>query len=678
MLTQRGWWLFLTSGGMLAFGVWSQFSLMSLLGLVLLIWLIAEWLRFAICVRITVPWLRVERLVLDGRGPVGTLWAGRTFEVRVTLTKGSGPGLDYVVVDDALPFGVDDAGGSRSADGPFGAGGALSLTYKIRCISPGLARFEGVRVRLADLQGLFYHAAFVRAPVVLRVLPVLVSRRAGLAATKRINELPPPGVHRHRRPGSGSELLDLRDYIPGDPPKTIAWKISARRDRLITKEFESEVPIRCTLFVDTSTSVRVPSLSPPIGESDESWRPSRALDRVVEIAAGVVQANVVSRDVTVLCLFDENGSAVVKPDRTGSHLTQMLNRLAEAAALDPAVSRVDPDRLLPLAYAFAEQVYPELLTDDINGMPAFVTWFVDFPRRRRGKFRRLRRIYRARLLLWLAGAMGIPLLILLLYAAVVAYVIFSRQPQELIAMTISRGLAIAVVLSGLSATTAAIFLAATTLGGDRQRREQARRKRLAAMLSIRYGPIPGGLAALLEDEDQLSLLLQRFLSEHRVPFALPLYDSEGRYLFGAEGKVPVLATAILQAVGRGRDNELFVLLADVLEIDEGLAPLLRAVKVALGRHHQVLLVCPWPPSIQLPDEGRTTEAPAWVYPASPGARELPRGLAPLTTERFHTAYRRIRHTFGRLGVQVICAASDQPVALILDRIDRIRRVRRVH
>ena len=40
--------------------------------------------------------------------------------------------------------------------------------------------------------------------------------------------------------------------MPGDPPRTIAWKVSARRDRLITKEFESEVPVRCTLFLDTS------------------------------------------------------------------------------------------------------------------------------------------------------------------------------------------------------------------------------------------------------------------------------------------------------------------------------------------------------------------------------------------------------------------------------------------
>ena len=64
--------------------------------------------------------------------------------------------------------------------------------------------------------------------------------------------MPPPGMHRLKPTRQrGSELLDLREYRPGDPPKTIAWKASARRDMLITKEFENDVPVRCTLFLDT-------------------------------------------------------------------------------------------------------------------------------------------------------------------------------------------------------------------------------------------------------------------------------------------------------------------------------------------------------------------------------------------------------------------------------------------
>ena len=84
----------------------------------------------------------------------------------------------------------------------------------------------------------------------------------------------------------------------------------------------------------------------------------------------------------------------------------------------------------------------------------------------------------------------------------------------------------------------------------------------------------------MEDDDRFSNCLQRFLAEHHVPYPLPLYDHRGRYLFASPTKVKVLADALVRAVGKGHDNELYVLLADLLELTEDLAPFLRAVKVA--------------------------------------------------------------------------------------------------
>ena len=156
-------------------------------------------------------------------------------------------------------------------------------------------------LQLADLHGLFYRRAFVPAVGHYRVLPALAEAEGPSGTVKRHNLLPPPGVHRLRRGGSGSELLELRDYLPGDPPRTVAWKVSARRDRLITKEFESEVPVRCTLFVDTSNSVR---LGPP-GQN--------GLAGLIEIAATVAQAAAGARDLIGLCLFDEQTAHVIRP-----------------------------------------------------------------------------------------------------------------------------------------------------------------------------------------------------------------------------------------------------------------------------------------------------------------------------------------------------------------------------
>ncbi len=662
MLTARAWWFLVTVCLALLYGTLRDFRALTLSALALLLWFGWEWLLFAVRLRTVLRRARVVREVQDERGPVDALWVGRTFRVSVRLGLSGMGRLPYVAVADLVPFGVEHAGGPTSADGAVQAGHPLEMEYRVRCHAAGLARFEGLRVQLADLQGFFYHVTFLHEPVVLRILPRLGEAPKHAAVKKRTNLLPPPGIHRLHRPGSGSELLDLRDYRPGDPPRTIAWKVSARRDRLVTKEFESEVPVRSTLFVDTSNSVRVPS--PLTAGGPKRGRPhaGKALDRLVELAAGVLQANAEVRDLTGLCLFDERGATVVRPDRTGTHLTQMLSMLAEAATEAPTTGRADPEVLVPLAYAFAREVYPELLRPSVNSTPFWLDWVESFPRYTRRSYSLLRSLHRHKPKLFYLAVAGLPVLTFFVDCAVVLSHDLSWPTRILLSL-----------LTGAASTALSLVLlflfAGVLLVTGRVRRLARWRKRLAALLSERYGLAPGGLAALLEDDDAFALLLQRFLAEHQVPYALPLYDGEGRYLFAAPEKVPVLAKALLQAVGRGHDNELYVLFVDLLELDDRLAPLLSAVRVALSRHHQVLLVCPWPPGLEQPDDGAEA-GPA--LPRSAGAPVQLVGQA--ATARFHAAYRRVRRAFTRLGVPVVCAAGDEPVPLILDRLDRLRAV----
>src|SRR5262245_20620691 len=264
--------------------------------------------------------------------------------------------------------------GHNRTDGALRTGKQLRIEYRIRCPAVGRVRFEGVALRMADLQGFFYHATFVLGVSEYRVLPRLADASGRPAAKKRHNLLPPPGIHQLRRPGSGSELLDLRDYMPGDPPKTIAWKVSARRDRLITKEFESEVPIRCTLFLDASNSVRV-------GPSG-----GNALARLVDIASAVTQANSGARDLTGLCVFDETDARVLRPARGPRHLVDVLNRLVDASAQQPAAAEAPLGPLVQLAHAFAEEVYPDSMRREVNRVPFWLPWLsrrMTPPRRRR-------------------------------------------------------------------------------------------------------------------------------------------------------------------------------------------------------------------------------------------------------------------------------------------------------
>jgi uncharacterized protein (DUF58 family) len=639
MLTSRAWLCLVVAAVLVVLGVTLHLLALTLTGLALLLWLGGEWLRFMVAQQ---GRLEVHREVCDERGPVAALWAGQTFTVHVQVRLRGRAAWQHASFADLVPWGLEHVEGPTAIEGELRPGDALAWSYSVRCQAAGVARFEGVRARAADRQGFFYRQRFVRQAAVLRVLPVLAGEGASAPTRKRHNLLLPPGIHRLRRPGPGSELLDLRDYRPGDPPKTIAWKVTARRGRLMTKEFESEVPIRCTLFVDASNSVRPAAPAPgPRGAGQ-----GKALDRLVELAAALVQNCAAARDPVGLCLFDEHGAGAVRPDRAGSHQAQMLNLLADTAALGPAHEHVPPERLLPLAYSFAEEVYPDLLDPAVNRVPFWLTWLVAFP----GYTRRLRSLrealyHRKRLLLLVSSAL-----------VSVFFVLF--PPRAAWAL-------VAALAASLLLPLAAYVL---VLAANQRRRQRAVwRKRLAALLSARYGLAPGGVEALMEEDDAFTLLVQRFLSDHRVPYTLPLYDERGRYRFAAPHKVEALAGALSRAVGKGRDNELFVLLADLLELDEHLEPLLRSVRVALARHHQVVVVCPWPVGLELPP-GR--EAVAEPPPA--GARDLVGLWGRAVERRFHAAYARLRRTFARMGVPVVCAAGDEPVPLVLDRMDRLR------
>jgi uncharacterized protein (DUF58 family) len=589
MLTSRGWWLLLTALFLAALGAAlpvARGGTAAILGLTVLVWVVFEWCRFLFALRWGVPELHIERELRDDRGPVVTLWSGRTFTVIVRISTTSRLSLPFALIDDRLPFGVKLVDGGTNGAGQVSRGKPVEISYRIRCRSSGPVRFEGVRLRFADPQGFFFHEAFLRRAVEYPALPPLVDAEANQRHTKHDNMLPPPGIHRLRRAGSGSELLDLRDYQPGDPPRMIAWKASARKDKLIVKELENDVPVRCTMLVDASQAVR---LGPP---------GNNALARLIEIASSVAQAALGNRDHVGLITFDEESSAYMPPSRSKRHLVDLLRRLSEIGRLPVAASRPDAESLIPLAHALAQEVYPDLLDSRLN------TWRWWLP------------------------------------------ILFPR-PEYLRSLTL--GDAVFPWWRRLSLT---------------EWRQQAVRKRLAAVLTVVNGLPPGALALMHEDDLHLSIALQEFLSMHQVPYPVPMYDWRGKYLFASPEKVEVLAAALLTAVRRGRDNELFVLAADLFELTGRMEPLRRAVRVALGRHHRVVLICPWSPDIPLPDSEE-------LEPASPMGDVMAEARRSLIL-RYHRAFQETRREFGRLAVPVVCAKHREPVQLILDRMEQLR------
>ncbi|MBI3409765.1 MAG: DUF58 domain-containing protein [Planctomycetes bacterium] len=618
MLTGRGWWFLVAvlvllivglgglPQGLLPRAFVANTPLLSLLCISLLIWFLGSWVAFAIRVRLALDRLVLERRLFDEHGDLETLWARCPATVSVTLSCSGAPAFIHFSVTDRVPVLVSRREGEHHAEGSLAGDQALRFTYRIECPAPGRLRFDGVRVRAIDLQGFFLVMLFLRRVKVIRVLPALANARGQIPSAKRHNLIPLMGTHPHRRAGSGSDLLDLRDYLPGDPPKMIAWKASARRDRLMTRELESEVPIRCTLFVDTSNSTRVG----PVGRN--------ALARFLEIASAVIQANARARDLTGLCFLDETKvTRTLRPGRGTRHVLRMMRALADAGDLFPETQAVPLSRLIASAYGVVQDIYPDYLESDLNGFP-----------------------------IWLP-----------LWSPQPAYTVPDRviTPAKLWLRPFRW------LRRRFRESPLAVHRWRYHRFSPRYHRLFRWRKQVAAILSVQNALDPGGLAMLLEDDALCRKYVAKFLAEHQTPCPQPLYDEQGRYLFESPKKLDVLADALSASVRQGQDNELFVLLIDFLEAEPHLDKVLRAIQVARGRHHQVIVVCPWPTGMDA-DGGSATL--------------VDRLLSRASQSRVAYAFAQMRQAFARLGVTVLAAPEDQAVALILHRMHRLRTFQR--
>ncbi len=119
-------------------------------------------------------------------------------------------------------------------------GGGETLTgYSVTPRKRGDYEFGRLEVRLTSGFGLLARQLRFDMGQRVKVYPNLASIRSyEMHARKR--HLPDIGVHPVRLMSLGMEFESLRAYLPGDEPRRIDWKATARHAELITRQYEVE------------------------------------------------------------------------------------------------------------------------------------------------------------------------------------------------------------------------------------------------------------------------------------------------------------------------------------------------------------------------------------------------------------------------------------------------------
>lgn len=154
--------------------------------------------------------------------------------------------------------------------------------------------------------------------------PAVLDRLSGLSLVARtVVEGVMAGQHRSPHRGSSVEFAQHREYVPGDELKRVDWKVFARSDRLVVKEFVEETNFACNLLVDASESMAYGSLA---------WT---KFDYARWCAAVLTHLTLAQRDTVGLVLFDEKDRHKVPPANGAPQQKAILDTLEGAKATGP-------------------------------------------------------------------------------------------------------------------------------------------------------------------------------------------------------------------------------------------------------------------------------------------------------------------------------------------------------
>ncbi|MDH4132762.1 MAG: DUF58 domain-containing protein, partial [Gemmatimonadota bacterium] len=195
------------------------------------------------------------------------------------------------------------------------AGGTLRQEIPLRPLQRGRASGARIDLRIRGPWGLSWRQVAIRRPwevtvyprftgAALRSLPTQLQRRreAGLRAVRRI--------------GEGRVFESLREWVPGEDTRTIDWKATARRGKVMARQYEDERRQQVLIVIDAGRTLT----------AESGGRPR--LEAVVEAALQLAHGAIAHDDNVGLMVFADRIQQFIAPGRGRRALRAVLDGLA--------------------------------------------------------------------------------------------------------------------------------------------------------------------------------------------------------------------------------------------------------------------------------------------------------------------------------------------------------------
>ncbi|MBM0103150.1 DUF58 domain-containing protein [Steroidobacter sp. S1-65] len=235
---------------------------------------------------------------------------GRAMPLQLLFHHALGRSVDIQVAP-AAPEAIEIDTAIRLVSVPPGEAAALEVHATPRRL--GQHEWPEMQARIAGPLGLAWWSQRLAGRYSCKVMPEML-RDAGGRMSSISGGLRPA----HFNLGAGAEILQLREYRAGDPQNAIDWKATARRGRLISRDYTEDQHLDIVIAIDAGRTSALRA-----GELDR-------FGHYVNLAARFAEHAVANDDRVGVMLFADQPLATLAPGRGIGAVLRIRHMLAAA------------------------------------------------------------------------------------------------------------------------------------------------------------------------------------------------------------------------------------------------------------------------------------------------------------------------------------------------------------
>lgn len=245
------------------------------------------------------------------RNTMDKLSNGDENEVSI-LIENNYPFLIYLEIIDELPYQFQMR--NTSFDLIMKSGAKKIVTYQLRATERGEYEFGAINCYISTKIRLTSRKIQFSQHEKIPVYPSFIQMRHYelLAFSNRLTQA---GIKKIRKIGRNTEFEKINEYVAGDDFKTINWKATARKDKLMVNQYQEEKAQNVYSIIDMGRSMKMP------------FNGMTLMDYAIN--ASLVISNIIIKkyDKAGLITFNNKLKSVLKAEHKSTHIQKIMDLL---------------------------------------------------------------------------------------------------------------------------------------------------------------------------------------------------------------------------------------------------------------------------------------------------------------------------------------------------------------